>query len=67
MAYWSLNFRHHFNNDGMTNFYLLPTVEFFRDRCLDDIGDFSFDISFAWLFWSLTFTRYWGDAHEKKN
>ena len=52
---------------GMTNFYLLPTIEYFRDRTFDREGDFSFNISFQWLFWSLTLTRYWGSIYNKNN
>ena len=51
---------------GMITFYLLPTIEFFRDDINDDIGDYSFDISLNWLFWSLTFTKYWGGGKHIK-
>lgn len=47
------------NKTGMTVFYLLPTIEYFRDKDFDDEDYCSFDISFSWLFWSLTLTRYW--------
>ena len=51
---------------GMTSFYLLPSIEYFRDRTFDDNGDCSFNISLSWLFWSLTLTRYWGSAYEER-
>lgn len=31
---------------GMTSFYLLPTISYFRDKVFDEDGDCSFDISF---------------------
>ncbi len=65
---WEIYFS--YNNDkelGMTSFYLLPTIEYFRDKIFDKDGDCSFNICFQWLFWSVTFTRYWGSAYEKNN
>lgn len=58
----------HYNNSkdehGMISFYFLPTIEYFRYRTFDDYGYCSFNISLQWLFWSLTFTRYWGSVFE---
>lgn len=51
--------------DIMTHFYLLPTIEYFRDKLFDDDGDYSFDIIFGWLFWMVTITRYWGNSYGK--
>lgn len=61
-CYFSSNNKKEF---GMTVFYLLPTIEYFRDKTFDKDGDCSLSISLSWLFWSLTFTRYWGTAYEK--
>ena len=47
---------------GIISFNILPTIEFYRDNINDDIGDYGFDVSFRWLFWTLTFSKYW----EKK-
>ena len=47
-----------------THFYLLPTITFEHW----DVGyevDQSFDISFKWLFWYFTITKYWGEAYKK--
>lgn len=52
---------------GMITFYLLPSIEFFRDNVNDDIKDYSFDISLSWLFWSITFTKYWGNAYKNRH
>lgn len=43
---------------GMTIFYLLPTIEYFRDKDLE-IEDRSFTVFFSWLFWTVSFTRCW--------
>lgn len=43
---------------GMITFYLLPSIEFFKDDINDDIEDYCFNLSFSWLFWSITFTKY---------
>ena len=51
---------------GMIRFYLLPSIEYFRDKTFDEDGDCSFNISFSWLFWSITISRYWGNVYEKK-
>lgn len=53
------------NLSGITVFYLLPTIEYFRDRTFDDEEDYSFNITFEWLFCSLTFTKYWGESYKK--
>lgn len=50
---------------GMIIFYLLPSIEFFRDDINDDVEDYCFNLSFNWLFWSLTFIKYWGNAYKK--
>lgn len=63
---WEVHFS--FSNKketGMTIFYLLPSIEYFRDRIFDEEGDCSFNISFSWLFWSMTFTRCWGSIYKK--
>ena len=66
-VYFSNNFKkEHRELTGLTSFYLLPSIEYFRDTTFDDYGDCSFDISFNWLFWSITFTRYWGEIYESK-
>lgn len=47
-----------------THFYLLPTIAFEHY----DVGfeeDQSFDISFKWLFWYFTITKYWGSLYKK--
>lgn len=49
---------------GLIWFNLLPSIEFSMDDVNNDIGDYSFDISFEWLFWRITFTRYWGSAYK---
>ena len=65
---WKVYFRYLIRKEfGMTSFYLFPTIEYFRDKTFDDDGDCSFDISLSWLFWSLTFTRYWGSAYSKNS
>lgn len=51
---------------GMISIYLLPTIQFFRDDIDEDIGGHSFSLSFEWLFWSLTFIRYWGEPYKRK-
>lgn len=64
---WKIYFSYTNKNDvGITSFYLLPTIEYLRDRTFDEDGDCSFDISFCWLFWSLTFTRYWGSVYDRE-
>lgn len=64
---WKVYFRFLIRKEiGMTSFYLLPTISYFRDKTFDTDGDCSFDVSFSWLFWSLTFSRYWGSVYEKK-
>ena len=61
---WKIYFSNN-NKCEITSFYFLPSIEYFRDKTFDDRGDCSFNISLSWLFWSLTFTRYWGSAYDK--
>lgn len=52
---------------GMITFYLLPSIEFFRDNVNDNLEDYCFNISFNWLFWCVTFTKYWGNAYKYRH
>lgn len=62
---WKIYFRFLINKDfGITSFYLLPSIEYFRDKTFDEDGDCSFNILLSWLFWSLSITRYWGSVYE---
>lgn len=67
-AHW----RVYFNNKlkikrdiGMMSFYLLPTIEYFSDNEYDSNSDYSFNISFNWLLWGITISRYWGDIYDR--
>lgn len=53
------------NNKLFTYFYLLPTIEYIRDKTFLDPDDNVFYIKFAWLFWECDIFRYWGDAYKK--
>lgn len=65
---WRIYFSYNNKKESeITSFYLLPTIEYFRDRTFDMDGDCSFNISFQWLFWSLTLTRYWESIYKKNN
>lgn len=65
---WKVYFKFRKDKNGITSFYLIPTVDYYRDRYMEDDGDdCSFDITFRWLFWTLTFTRYWGTLYQRKN
>lgn len=48
----------------MLTFYLLPTITYFGDNN-DYISDYSFNISFDWLLWGITISRYWGSVYGK--
>ena len=61
---WRIYFGNN-NKCEMIDFFLLPSIEYFRDKTFDENGDCSFNISFSWLFWSLTFSRYWGSVYKK--
>ena len=57
---------YHWKDRGVVFFNLLPSIELFRDNVNDDIGDYSLDISFGWLFWFMIFTVYWGSVYKKE-
>ncbi len=67
-AEWNLYFSYNKNTPvlGFTSCYVLPTIEYFRDRSLDENGDCSCQINFHWIFWTITLARYWGSAYEKR-
>ena len=50
---------------GWTSCVFLPTIEYFRDTTFNDDDDYSFQITFEWLFWHIKFTRYWGKTYLK--
>ena len=45
-------------------FYVFPTIELFLDLDEED-EDSCFDISFRWLFWTFTISKYWGNTYKK--
>ena len=49
---------------GMLTFYLLPTITYFGDNN-EYNSDYSFNISFDWLLWGITISRYWGNVYGK--
>lgn len=52
---------------NFTHFCLLPAIEYDHwDVDVEVEEDQSFDISFKWLFWYFTITRYWGSVYKKR-
>lgn len=67
---WTLNFYNNIKQrkiTSMTSFYLLPSIEYFRDTTFDEDGDCSFDICIMWFFWGITISRYWGSVYEQRH
>ena len=66
-AHWKVYFNNRLRikrDIGMLTFYLLPTIEYFDDNN-EHISDYSFNISFNWLLWGITISRYWGNVYDK--
>lgn len=67
-AHWRVYFNNRLKikkDIGMMSFYLLPTIEYFSDNEYDNNSDYSFNISFNWLLWGITISRYWGDIYDR--
>lgn len=67
-AHWEVYFNNRLRikrDIGMLTFYLLPTITYFGDNMYEDNSDYSFNISFDWLLWGITISRYWGSVYGK--
>ena len=61
---WKMRFLNNFRTIvGYTRFFVLPTIEVFKDHSFDSN---SLSISFAWLFWEVYISKGWWDevTHE---